>query len=86
MALKHGALLTPFAPPHLNTVFSKEREKKNNLIELTLFLLLREHVFTAGFDEHDVVPLRDANKSESHKYLRAAELRRFDLASQGLFF
>lgn len=90
-ALERGALLTPSAPPHLNTVLNKEREreeekKKKSQIELTSFSLLREHVFTAGFDEHGGVPPLDADKSESHEYPPAAEHRRFDLASQGLFF
>lgn len=64
----------------------RRKKKKKSQIELTSFSLLREHVFTAGFDEHGGVPPLDADKSESHECPRAAEHRRFDLASQGLFF
>lgn len=41
--------------------------------------------FTASFDETRHCFLLDVNKSESHKYLQAADHRRFDLALQGSF-
>lgn len=74
-ALERGTLLTPSAPPHLNTVLNKEREKEK-----------KKEVRLNSPCFHNGVPLLDADKSESHKYPRAAEHRRFDLASQRPLF
>lgn len=68
--------------PNLKTVLNKGKKK----IRLNSPCYCCKHGFTTSFVETRLCFLLDVNKSESHKYLPAADRCRFDLAMQGLFF